>query len=76
VFSSNRQPLIEVGGEGAVYIDPTDPVAAAAIIARALPERDGICRRGLQNVQRFTVGKMMEGYVRSYQYVMASSKYN
>ena len=46
VFTSNRPPMTEVGGDGAVYFDPTDPAAAAATIAAAWPDRVELARRG------------------------------
>lgn len=36
VFTSNRAPMTEVGGDAAIYIDPSNPPEAAAIIAQSL----------------------------------------
>jgi glycosyltransferase involved in cell wall biosynthesis len=76
VFATGRKPMTELGGDAAVYFDPSDPVSAAAIIARALPDRERICQAGLENVRRFTVDRLIDGYLRAYSHVAAVSKYN
>jgi glycosyltransferase involved in cell wall biosynthesis len=76
VFATGRKPMTELGGDAAVYFDPADPAAAAAIIGQALNERAAICQRGFLNVRRFTIGNMIDGYVRAYRHVVTGSKYN
>ena len=76
VFATGRKPMTELGGDAAIYFDPADPTAAAALIAHALQDRDAIRSRGLQNVQRFTVANLIDGYVQAYERVISSSKYN
>jgi len=66
VFTTGRPPMSEVGGNAAVYFNPEDATAAAAVIARALDTRESIRQRGLTNVLRFSVGQMIEGYTRAY----------
>lgn len=70
VFTTGRPPMTEVGGSGAVYFDPADTTAAAELIARALEEREGIRQKGLANVLRFGVEKMIQGYADAYKRVM------
>ena len=72
VFATNREPMTEVGGNGAVYFDPTSPVRAAEVIAAALPRREQLCRSGFDNLQRFTVDRMIDGYISAYQRVTAT----
>jgi glycosyltransferase involved in cell wall biosynthesis len=72
VFATGRAPMTELGGDAAVYFDPTDIASAAKIIAQALERRAAICEDGLENVKRFTVQHMIDGYVRAYEKVAAT----
>jgi glycosyltransferase involved in cell wall biosynthesis len=76
VFATGREPMTELGGEAAIYFDPADPDAAAAIIARELPNRAAIRQAGIENARRFSVEQMIDGYLRAYRHVIASSIYN
>jgi glycosyltransferase involved in cell wall biosynthesis len=67
VFTSNRPPLTEVGGTGAVYFDPTDPDGAAQIIAENLPNRDRMIEAGFANIPRFAPEIMLTRYLDVYQ---------
>jgi hypothetical protein len=58
--------MTEVGGDGAVYFDPTDPAGAAATIARALHETPVLNERGLANARRFTTVAMVDAYLDLY----------
>jgi glycosyltransferase involved in cell wall biosynthesis len=62
VFTSNRPPMTEIGGEAAVYFDPGDPVAAATAIASALRQTPSYNAAGISQAARFSVGAMIEGY--------------
>lgn len=65
VFTSNRPPMSENGGDAAVYFDPSDPSAAAAIVAGALLDRDRLeqmRQKGLINAGRFTYETMIRSY--------------
>ncbi len=72
VFASNRAPMTELGGDAAVYFDPTQIEEAAQIISAALERRRAICEDGLVNVQRFSVQNMIDGYVSAYHKVAAN----
>jgi glycosyltransferase involved in cell wall biosynthesis len=72
-FATNRSPMTEVGGSAAMYFDPADPDAAAAIIQSGLPNRDHMGRDGLLNASRFSVQQMIEGLVAVYERVLASA---
>lgn len=57
VVVSNTSSLPEVAGDGAIQVDPLDPAAIAAGLARALkdgPERDDLIVRGRANAARFS----------------------
>jgi glycosyltransferase involved in cell wall biosynthesis len=62
VFTSNRPPMTEVGGTGAVYFDPNDPKQAANAIALAWPKRAEQRRRGLEEAPRWKPETMLAGY--------------
>jgi glycosyltransferase involved in cell wall biosynthesis len=66
VFTSNRPPMTEVGGDGASYIDPENPEEAATIMLENIPLASRMREAGFANVRRFSVEKMVTGYVRAY----------
>jgi glycosyltransferase involved in cell wall biosynthesis len=66
VFTSNRPPMTEVGGDGAVYIDPEDPIEAAKIILENLPHAEGMREAGFANLRRFSTDQMVDGYLNLY----------
>lgn len=66
VFTSNRPPMTEIGGEAAGYVDPADPISAAAAIAQAWPDLARMSARGLEGVRRWDVARMLEGYEQLY----------
>ena len=73
VFASGREPMTEVGGEAAIYFDPADTTAAAAIIAESLPIRAEIRRKGFANLGRFTTHQMVDGYLHAYDLVQQAN---
>lgn len=66
VFTSNRAPLTEVGGEAAVYFDPTDPAAAAHGIATAWDQRERMRQRGLVRAEAWNPARMLLRYEQVY----------
>ena len=67
VFTSNRPPMMtEIGGDGAVYIDPESPEEAAATILENLPHMSQMRKAGFANVRRFSSEKMVAGYLNAY----------
>jgi glycosyltransferase involved in cell wall biosynthesis len=66
VFTSNRPPMTEVGGQGAIYFDPEDPSEAAQIILENLPHASRMREAGFSNVKRFSTANMIAGYLRAY----------
>lgn len=70
VVTTGREPMTEVGGGAAFYIDPYDPEGAARTVAGLLgqtPEgrREAVCK-GLANAARFSAQRMLEGYLAAY----------
>lgn len=63
VIASDRSALPEVGGEGALYVDPTDPVPISEAIMRLIifcDLRESLRRTGFANQARFTWKKTAE----------------
>jgi glycosyltransferase involved in cell wall biosynthesis len=66
VFTSDRAPLPEVGGDAAVYFDPSDSAAAAELIALAWPERERLAAAGLERATAWSPARMIERYTALY----------
>lgn len=63
VVTSHISSLPEIGGKGAIYVDPTSVKSIADGIHQALTDkeiRDGIIKAGLENVKRFSWQKCAE----------------
>ena len=57
VAASNASSVPEVGGDGVLYFDPTDPEEMAGVVARLLREnalREEMARRGQRQAARFS----------------------
>ncbi|MGB6134836.1 MAG: glycosyltransferase family 1 protein [Acidobacteriaceae bacterium] len=72
VITSNRPPMTEVTGDAAILIDPTEVEAAARIIREQWPRRAALREAGLRNAAGFSEERMMEGYTRAYEEVVAA----
>jgi glycosyltransferase involved in cell wall biosynthesis len=57
VFTSNAQPMIEVGGRGARYIEPDQHAEAASVIADA--DLVAMRNEGFQSVKRFCLSDLV-----------------
>ncbi len=66
VFTSNRHPMMEVGGEGAAYLDPQDYEAAATVILHGLRNRDRMVELGYCNAEKYSTSRMVDGYLKLY----------
>jgi glycosyltransferase involved in cell wall biosynthesis len=66
VFTSNRAPMTEVGGDGAAYLDPENPRQAARQIAETWPRRTELVARGLARSSEWNQSRMIERYVETY----------
>lgn len=74
VFTSDRAPMNEIGGPGAVYVDPTDPIAMAAAIEQATPRLDEMRRLGVENATHYTAERMAANYVSAYRRAISDRK--
>lgn len=66
VFTSNRPPMNDVGGEAAIYIEPDNPEQAAEKILDYLPILETFQLKGLANSRIFTAEKMINHYIKLY----------
>lgn len=72
VITSNRAPMTEVAGEGAIFIDPEDEVAAAQSTAAKFTEAEAIRQAAQENLKRFTTDRVMERYQAAYATAIAA----
>lgn len=73
VITTNRAPMNEIGGEAAIYIDPTDPATAAKVIAQQWSERSVLREAGFRKAATFTEKKMIDSYVQVYEEIAAGA---
>jgi glycosyltransferase involved in cell wall biosynthesis len=66
VYTSDRAPLTEVGGDAACYFDPAAPELAAACIAAAWPDRASIAEAGLARAALWSPSLMLGRYIGLY----------
>lgn len=71
VFTSDRTPMTEVGGNGAVYFDPLNEAGAARMIYNALQGKELLRKRGFWNAMKYSVGAMISNYVDCYRFVLS-----
>jgi glycosyltransferase involved in cell wall biosynthesis len=67
VVTTNRAPMTEVGGDAALYADPTDSDAVTAAVINALKNRSGLREKGLRNALRFSPMTMINAYTALYE---------
>ena len=73
VITSDREPMREVAGNGALFIDPTDPLKAAECIARAMTRLSNLRTAGFENLRRFNQEDVLGKYLAFYQGVLNTS---
>jgi glycosyltransferase involved in cell wall biosynthesis len=66
VITSNRPPMTEVAGRGAIFINPEDPVAAARMIEEKFDEAETLKLAGWENLKGFAKDDMMQHYCDAY----------
>ncbi|MBD2358430.1 glycosyltransferase family 4 protein [Tolypothrix sp. FACHB-123] len=71
VFTSNRPPMNDIGGEAAIYIEPDNPEQAAEKIIDYLPRLETSIVKGFANSQKFTAEKMIRRYIELYRQAIA-----
>jgi glycosyltransferase involved in cell wall biosynthesis len=72
VFTSDLEPMNEIGGPGACYLDPHNPEAMAEAIENASGRLEEMRTLGLENAQRFSAAQMMTNYLAAYRRLLAS----
>jgi glycosyltransferase involved in cell wall biosynthesis len=76
VFTSNRPPMNDAGGEAAIYIEPDKPEKAAEKIIDYFSILEEYKVKGFVNCQRFQVERMISQYVEIYQQVIGEKFLN
>jgi glycosyltransferase involved in cell wall biosynthesis len=66
VFASNRPPMIEIGGEGAVYFNPEAYDEAADAVRHNFSHASEMRAAGLHNASRFSAPRMAADYLQLY----------
>lgn len=67
VVTSNRDPMKEISGGGAVLVDPHDATEATLVISEALGSRaEAIRTIGYTNAKKFTARAMIDNYEKVY----------
>jgi glycosyltransferase involved in cell wall biosynthesis len=74
VFTSDLAPMNEIGGEGAVYVDPNDGEQIAAAIEQAAPRLPEMRRLGLANAVHYSSHQMAANYIATYRRVIQERK--
>ena len=79
VFTSNRAPMTEIGGDAARYFDPNDPNQASRVLAVTASDREAMVQAGLCRAAFFSLKNMLDGYSQTYERVLniysSSKKY-
>lgn len=70
VFTSNRAPMTEVGGDAAVYFDPEDIEGAATLIANKLAQGSAWRERqvfaGKERIKSFSYNTFLDSMIQTY----------
>ena len=73
VFTTQRAPMTEVGGDAAVYLDADQPERAAALLLAARADASAMRARGLVQAQRWNPDRMLGDYACVYRQLAAAS---
>jgi glycosyltransferase involved in cell wall biosynthesis len=66
VFATDKEPMTEIGGAGAVYIDPSNPKGAAEKIMENYASFADLRKRGYDNAKNYTTEAMVADYAQIY----------
>lgn len=69
VITSNRAPMTEIAGGGAIFIDATAPEQAARTIAENASLLQSLRIAGFGNLDRFSKSAMIESYQELYEFL-------
>lgn len=70
VVTSNRLPMSDIAGKGAIIVDPENVESIRIGYEKALKVYDDIVRLGLENVNRFNLKKITENYYAIYRRII------
>lgn len=70
VVTSNISPMKEVAGDGAVLVDPKNVTSMHNGYIEAIHNSQKYIQRGLENVRRFEVSKIVKQYLELYHYII------
>jgi len=70
VITSNRAPMTQIAGTGAVYLNPERPETAVAALDAITAHRDELISAGRENLRRFTADEMISRYEAAYEKVL------
>lgn len=71
VITTSREPMREVAGGAAIFIDPSDPAASAQTIAAQMDTVQQLRSAGFENLKRFDLARIMNEYSAFYSSVLA-----
>ncbi|MCP4991879.1 MAG: glycosyltransferase family 4 protein [Colwellia sp.] len=77
VFTSDREPMNEIGNDAVIYFDPNRPSQAAKIILDTLSDSlklVGIKANASAIVEKFSTSNMIVNYVEYYEYIIKKCK--
>jgi glycosyltransferase involved in cell wall biosynthesis len=70
VVTSDRPPMNEIGGQGAIYVDPENIQSAVGMIINRIADRATLIRLGYNNCANFNKDIMIKNYVHTYESVV------
>ena len=73
VITSDRPPMTEIAGRGAILINPENAAAAAQIIDARIVEAESLRLAGWENLKRFAIDDVMKRYNDVYEFVIGDS---
>lgn len=73
VVTSNISPMKEIAGDGAVLVDPEDTNSMHEGYIEAINNSQKYIQRGLENVKRFDISKIVEQYLDLYHNIIESN---
>jgi glycosyltransferase involved in cell wall biosynthesis len=74
VITTNRPPMTEIAGAGAILIDPEDVEGAAATIAEQWPRREEVIALASRNFANFSPERMARAYCEAYEEALRLQK--
>jgi glycosyltransferase involved in cell wall biosynthesis len=74
VITTNRPPMTEIAGGGAILIDPEDVEGAAVVIAEQWLRREELIARASRNFANFSPERMARAYCEAYEEALRLQK--